>query len=87
MPYERINIQLAIKEPLPAILLQKPTQAQLTALGQMTWLEIIQEMIRRFKKYSEKINAGRDNEEDTTQAKRHRCQHDVGLSCSAEEDI
>jgi len=88
MSYERINVQLAIKLPLPELLFQKPTQAQLTALADMSWLQIIKTMIRKFRDYSEKINAGSINEEDTLIAKRHECTHDEDpIEQCVEEDI
>jgi len=92
MPYERINVQLAVKlgvgDAIPPALLAKPTTAQLNAMANMTWLQIIREMIRRFKNYSENINAGKENEELTTLAKRHKCDHDLDPHPNCvEEDI
>ncbi len=81
MPYERLNIQLAVKlgagDSIPPALLAKPTTAQLNAMANMTWLAIIREMIKRFKIYSENINAGTEHEEETRIAKRHTCDHDL----------
>ena len=87
MPYRRYRIDLAIPETIPPALLQKPTPAQLTAIGDMTWAEIIKTMILRLKAYSEKINAGTTKEEDATVAKWHLCKHDIGQSCDPEQEI
>lgn len=92
MPYERINVQLAVKlgagDSIPPVLLEKPTVAQLTAMSNMTWLAIIREMIRRFKQYSENINEGQDRMELTVIAKRHICRHDLDpTEPCVEEDI
>jgi len=37
--------------------------------------------------YSERINEGKENEEDTIKAKFHICKHDIGEPCSPEEDV
>jgi hypothetical protein len=87
MAHRRFTIDLAIPEVIPPALLQKPTPAQLTALGNMTWIEIVKEIITRLKGYSEKINAGTPKEEDTIRAKKHICRHADNLSCDSEEDI
>ena len=92
MPYERINVQLAVKlgadGKLPSEFYEKPTTAQLNAIKNMTWLEIIRAMIKKFKQYSEKINSGAREEENTIIAKRHICQHDVQPHTPCvEEDI
>ena len=92
IPFERINVQLAVKleagDTIPAALLQVPTQAQINAMKTMTWLQIIREMIRRMKQYSENINEGQDRMELTVIAKRHTCRHDLfpNEPC-VEEDI
>lgn len=87
MAHRRFTIDLAIPETIPAALLQKPTAGQLTAMADMTWLEIVQEMIRRLKLYSQKINEGTSREEDTLKAKWHLCKHADSLPCEEEEDI
>ncbi len=87
MAHRRYTIDLAIPETIPAALLQKPTPAQLTALGNMTWAEIIMEMVRRLKGYSERINAGTAKAEDTVRAKQHICRHADNQPCDPEEDI
>lgn len=87
MAHRRFIIDLAIPDTIPPALLQKPTPAQLTAIGNMTWLEIIKTMVQRLKGYSEKINAGTLKEEDTVRARWHICRHDAGQSCDPEQDI
>jgi len=87
MTIRRFTIDLAIPEKIPETLLEKPTQAQLTALAKMTWLEIIRTMIRRLKEYSENINTGTAKEEDATRAVWHLCNHDIGLPCEPEQEI
>jgi len=87
MANRRFIIDLAIPETIPSALLQNPTPAQLTAMGNMTWLDIIKTMIQRLRTYSEKINAGTTREEDTIRAKQHICRHADGLPCDPETDI
>lgn len=87
MANRRYRIDIAIPEVIPPALLQKPTPAQLTAIGNMTWAEIIVQMFQRLKSYSEKINAGTLKEEDTTIAKWHICRHANNLPCDPEQDI
>lgn len=92
MPYERLNIQLAVKLDdqgrLPAELRAKPTQAELNAIATMTYAQIVLAVVRKLKNLSSKINEGLPNEEMTVIAKRHTCTHDLQptIPC-AEEDI
>ncbi len=92
MPYERLNIQLAVKldgeGKLPPIFYQKLNEiynpTQLNVIANLTLVEVIKAMIRRFKDYSEKING----QEETTTSKRHQCDHDLNPHTSCvEEDI
>lgn len=87
MAHRRFKIDLAIPEVIPPALLKKPTSAQLTAMGNMTWIEIFNTMIQRLKTYSEKINVGTVKEEDTFRAKWHICRHADNLPCDSEVDI
>ena len=87
MANRRYKLDLAIPETIPPALLKKPTPAQITAIGKMTWAEIIVEMIRRLKSYSNKINAGISREEDTTIARWHICRHADNMPCDEEQDI
>ena len=87
MAHRRFTIDLAIPETIPPALLQKPTPAQLTAIGNMTWVDIIKTMIQRLKTYSEKINVGTSKEEDTLRTKWHICRHADNLPCDAEQEI
>ena len=87
MANKRYKLDLAIPETIPPALLKKPTPAQINAISQMTWAEIIVEMIRRLKSYSNKINAGTSKEEDTTIAKWHICRHADNMPCDEERDI
>ena len=86
MSFLRFNLDLAIKQPLPAALNERPTPGQLSAMANMTWLQIIREMIRRLKAHSEKIESA-TNIEETTRAVTHVCRHDEGLSCDPEQEI
>ncbi len=91
MAYERLNIQLAVKLDeqgrLPFELRQKPTQGELNAIENMTYVQIILAIIRKFKNLSENINSGKPNEEMTIIAKRHTCNHDTQptIPCVEEE--
>jgi len=87
MPLHRFQIDLAIPDPIPPALLQKPTKAQLTAMADMTWIQIVRTMIQRLKGFSQKINEGTSREEDTIRAKKHICKHDISMPCEGEEDI
>ena len=87
MPLHRFQIDLAIPDPIPKALLQKPTTQQLTAMANMTWIQIVRAMIQRLKGFSQKINEGTSREEDTIRAKKHICKHDIGQSCDGGEDI
>jgi hypothetical protein len=92
MPYERLNIQLAVKLDsqgrLPTELRVKPTQGELNAIADMTYAQIVLAMIRKLKSLSSKINEGLDNEEMTVVAKRHTCAHDANPAfLCTEEDI
>ncbi len=92
MPFERLNIQLAVKLDelgrLPAELRARPTQGELAAIADMTYVQIVLAMIRKLKNLSSKINAGLPNEEMTIIAKRHTCNHDTNpMSQCVEEDI
>jgi len=86
MSFLRFNLDLAIKQPLPAVLLEKPTAAQLQAMTGMTWVQIFREMVKRLKKQSEKIESTY-NIEETTRATFHVCRHDEGFSCDPEQEI
>jgi len=91
MPHRRFTIDLAIpldaQGELPAALRSKPTAGQLSAMADMTWAQIIKEMIRRLRSYAEKINDGTTKEEPTDTAKEHVCRHQEGLPCDGETDI
>jgi len=87
MANRRYKLDLAIPETLPPALLKKPTPAQIAVMSNMTWAEIIVEMIRRLKSYSNKINAGTLKEENTTIAKWHICRHADNMSCDEEQNI
>jgi len=43
--------------------------------------------IKAMKALAVRINEGQDNEEMTVKASWHKCKHDEGLSCDAEQDI
>jgi len=73
MSYLRYRIDLAVKEPIPAAL-----EAELTA---------IEARICGLHGYSEKINEGLSNEEDTVRATKHICRHDTGEPCDPEQDL
>jgi len=73
MSYIRFTLDLAVKEPLP--------QELKNALPK------IKDAIRKLKSYASKINEGSVNEEITVKAVWHRCKHDEGLSCEAEQEI
>ena len=64
MPYERLNIQLAVKlgtgDAIPPALLATPTTTQINAMKTMTWLAIIREMIKRFKTIPRISSLGRE---------------------------
>ena len=47
----------------------------------------VRDVIRDLKALSVKINAGQSNEEITVRAVWHRCHHDEGGSCEAEQEI
>ena len=47
----------------------------------------VRDAIRDLKALSVKINAGQPNEEMTVRAVWHRCHHDTGGSCEAEQEI
>ena len=92
MPFERLNIQLAVKLDdqgrLPAELRAKPTQAELNAIADMTYAQIIMAMVRKLKNLSSKINVELPNEEMTVIARRHTCSHDINpIPPCVEEDI
>ena len=67
MSYLRFKMDLAIKEPIPAAL-----EVQLDG---------IKHNMVVLKSFSEKINEGRLNEEDTTRLEEHTCNHDRGIRC------
>ncbi len=73
---------------LPAALSTKPTIAQLTAMADMTWLQIILTMIRRLKLYAADINSTLPTEEKAM-AKVHKCHHDETppRPCENEQEI
>lgn len=92
MTLRRYTIDLAIPEDnggnLPAALQAKPTAAQLSAMADMSWLQIIVTMVRRLKTYAVDINPTRPMAE-LVQAKVHRCHHDEipPRPCEREEDL
>jgi len=86
MSFLRFNLDLAIKQPLPLGLLEKPTSTQLQAMADMTWVQIFREMVRRLKTYSEKIELVKSIEE-TTRATFHVCRHDEEKSCDPMQEI
>lgn len=67
MSYKRFRMDLAIKEPIPPAL-----------AGQ---LEGIKHHMAVLKSFSEKINEGKPNEENTTMLEEHTCNHDLGKRC------
>jgi hypothetical protein len=69
MSYLRFRMDLAIKEPIPPSL-----EGQLNA---------IKHHMVVLKSFSEKINKGRPNEEDTTMLEEHLCNHDTGKRCGS----
>lgn len=73
MSYIRFQLDLAVKQPIPAALMSK--------------LPEIKEAIRKLKSYASKINEGKDNEEMTVTASYHICHHDEGLPCEPETEI
>jgi hypothetical protein len=74
MPLIRFDIQLAIPEDIyNSIPAAKKTAAR--------------DAIRGLKALAVKINAGLPNEEMTVKAVWHRCHHDTGESCEAEQEI
>ncbi len=92
MPFERVNIQLAIKLDaqgrLPEELRAKPTSSELTAIADMTYAQIFRAVVRKFQRLAEKINEGSQNEEMMIIAKRHTCTHDSDpVYPCVEEDI
>lgn len=73
MSYKRFRMDLAIKEPIP------------TALkGQ---LEGIKHHMLVLQSFSEKINEGKPNEEDTTILEEHTCNHDVSKRCEKPHEL
>ena len=73
MPFRRFQIDLAVREPLPAVLERA--------------MPAIRRAIRELKSYAEKINEGQVNEELTTRAVWHRCRHDIAQPCEPEQQI
>ena len=72
--YRRYMLDLAFKLPLTVGL-----QGQLTAFE-----ATIRNILRNS---AENINAGLPNEENTTKAAWHICNHDEGLPCEPEQEI
>jgi len=50
-------------------------------------MTVIRNAIKQLAMYSERINTGRANEEDTVRAKFHICNHDINEPCGSEEDV
>lgn len=73
MSYKRFQMDLAIKEPIPKVLAD-----QLTAIRQHMVI---------LKSFSEKINPGRLNEENTTRLVEHVCNHDIGKRCEQAHEL
>ena len=73
MSYVRWKMDLAVKEPIPPAL-----QGQLNG---------IKAHICVFKAFSERINPGHENEENTVYLKEHICHHDTGEPCEPETEI
>jgi hypothetical protein len=73
---------------LPAPFYQKPTQPQLAAMANMTWGEIIHQILLRLKAMAVTINPGTQAQETPT-LKHHLCHHDdtPPAICEPEEDI
>jgi len=92
MSLRRYVINLPIPEDeegkLPTALLTKPTSPQLTAMADMTWLQIILTMIRRLKSYATDIKPTEPSMEPII-AKVHKCYHDETppRPCEQEVDI
>mgnify|MGYP001588599850 CR=1 FL=1 len=73
MAHLRVNIDLAFKLPLSADVLDKKDK--------------LLAAIKVVKALSEKINAGKENEENTVRAVWHKCFHDTGGACDPEVEI
>lgn len=73
MSYIRFQLDLAVKQPIPAALQSK--------------LPEIREAVRKLKSFASKINEGKETEEMTVRAVYHICHHDEGLPCEPETDI
>jgi len=86
MSFLRFNLDLAIKQPLPVALLEKPTRTQLEGMSNMTWVQIFREMVRRLKVQSSKIES-KNSIEETTRTVFHTCRHDEEKSCDPEQEI
>ncbi len=98
MAYYRLQIDLPIplsgtdsdslSSRLPKQLLEKPTSAQLAAMGNMTWLDILRFLVKRLNSYSSKIISAENIEEPgSNKAVAHICRHDMGLPCDPEENL
>jgi len=66
-------IDIAVKEPIPDALKGK--------------MQMIRNAVKQLNMYSERINAGKANEENTIKAKFHICKHDINELCGPEEDV
>lgn len=67
MSYKRFRMDLAIKEPIPKLLAKQ--------------IEGIKRGMVILKSFSEKINEGKRNEENTVMLEEHVCNHDTGKRC------
>lgn len=73
MSFLRLDIRLAVKEPIP----QELKDA----------LPSIKDKIRQLKSFASKINEGTNSEEMTVKATWHRCFHDEGKPCGEEQEV
>lgn len=89
--YMRFRLDLAVpldeQDRLPAALRAVSKASDIPGLGTDTRIEVIKTIIRQLKSFANKINADTLKEEITVDAKYHLCLHELGLSCSMDEDI
>lgn len=69
----RFNIQGAVPLPLTP--------------AQQAFIDDLKARLRILKSHCVNINAGTDNEEDTTSFKYHICRHDEGKPCEPSQEI
>ena len=73
MPFRKLTVLLALKEPLDSN-------------DEKDW-DNAMKAVAKIKKKAEKINPGSASEENTTNAAWHICNHDIGLPCGEEVEI